>query len=144
MHLTVSLDDLPRLIFIDNIDDHRLALTIGDIDNGKDLFQMLVGILTKGIVILYGRGTQTVQLDSLGSEEVAFMTRKFANVGIRLSIDMISIGSVPRKQNIVYDLIDAEYPNVLTSYRLRLSDASKDIVIGFELILAHAMSPPRM
>lgn len=131
MSINVSLEDLPRLVFSDNVHDKKLALKLNNISDSKDLFQFLVDLLTKGIILLYGDGIPRVSLDRLGMVEISFLKRKLSNAGVDLMIDVkerdpnIMLGVV-----FIFDDTNTE----LKSYKMRITDMFKHIYIGFDLI----------
>ena len=137
MALSVGIDGFPQLVFVDNKDDRRLDLTLSGIDTAQDLFQFFVNLLTRGIVILYGRddGTRTVHLDSLDEAQMAFLVRKFRNIGVVLSIDVEAFddvdGSRPKKLGAVFEVDDSRRHDV-SGYALKLSDVRRTITVQFK------------
>ncbi len=133
MSLSVSVEDLPRLIFVDNKNDCRLALTIGQgIDDSRELFQFLVDILTKGIVLLYGSGGPSVQLDALTATEIKVLTRKLNNAGIALTVD-VTPRDARTKLGVSFEVSDPRLENDLSAYRLKLTDVTRTISVGFQI-----------
>ena len=128
--LDVSLDDLPRLVFVDNSRDMKLALTMDNVENSRDLFQFLVNLLTRGIVLLYGRGSQSVSLDTLGAVEIETLKRKLSNAGIELLIDITD--SMSQQLGVVF-LVDEDNSGDLGAYRMRITDSRNQIHVGFRI-----------
>ena len=85
MHiLDVELDvkDLVEFIFQRNINNAILELSLGGIENTKDLFFFILDLFCKGLVLMYGNGENRVELQSLTQEQFAYMREKLECAGI--------------------------------------------------------------
>ena len=128
MSLTVAVADLPYLVFIDNVKNFKMDLTI-ELLTARDLFEFLVDLLTKGIVILFGKEKKSVELNALGAEEMEIVYKKLSNAGIELIVDI----SPPAPDLGVHFRMLHPDTAALSSYRLVMNDANRSVSIGFGL-----------
>lgn len=133
MSITIALDDLPKLIFFDNINDKKLSLILDNLSDAKELFQFLVTILTKGIVLLFGKGSSTVSLDTLGQQELTTLKKKLGNAGIKLLIEFEERDSAV-DVGVVFITNEESEPHRLEDYKMRITDVYKHIYVSFDFI----------
>ena len=133
--MEVSAEDFPRLVFIDNKNDVRLCMNIeSSINTARELFEFLVDILVKGIVLLYGDETSRVDLGKLGPKELSVISQKLANAGITLLVD-VNDQDVKLPPGVAFEIKQGCSEDSLESYRLRIADAAnKTTRVGFSLL----------
>jgi hypothetical protein len=129
--LSCGIDLFPKLVFVDNKDDRRLDVTLNGVETAEDLFQFFVNLLTRGIVMLYGQGTQSVQIDNLDDDQLAFLVRKFRNLGVLLKIDVKE--QAPASLGAVF-VVDKDKANDISGYTLKLTDVRRSILVNFSWI----------
>lgn len=138
MNVQVGIDDFPKFMFLDNINDAKISIQLGDsnVKTAKDLFFFFVDLLIKGIVLLFGGGEKSVLIDDLSHDDIKLLVKKFANIGLALNVDITprtkSPGEVPApEKNIVYELCEGGTDDRLEAYRLRLLNAASTIRVSF-------------
>ena len=129
MSLSVAVSDLPYLVFVDNVRDFKMDLTI-ELLTARDLFEFLVDLLTKGIVLLFGNSKNSVELNALGPDEMAIVHKKLGNAGIELIVDLSD--AVPER-GVRFKMVDPDAA-ALASYRLVMNDANRSVAVGFRIL----------
>lgn len=80
------VDDLAKFMFKDNINNTIIELSLGGVENNKDLFCFFVDLLCKGLVILYGKDSR-VEIDELNMNDFTIVKNKMRLAGIDVLLD---------------------------------------------------------
>jgi hypothetical protein len=83
--MNIEVDDLAKLMFLDNTQDARLELSLGGIEHNKDLFYFCLDLFCKGLVFLFGSNNR-VELDKLNEEQFGIVRKKMGNAGIDVQL----------------------------------------------------------
>jgi hypothetical protein len=136
----MSLNDFPKLVFVSNKDDAKIQFSLGDNHNLKtahDLFFFFVDLLIKGIVLLFAQGdegSRSVVIGDLSAENIELLKRKFANIGVVLTVEAVPNEGDPPKARIMYELSDQAGGDVLENYRMKLVDVACTYFVRFKMM----------
>ena len=86
-NLDMSVNDLAEFVFIKNVNDSRLNLSLEGIEDTYDLFCFCVDLLCKGLVLLYGNNGR-VEIDDMSADNLTHISKKMKNAGILLSLSI--------------------------------------------------------
>lgn len=85
--LDLNVDDLATFIFRENPSDRPFDLALVGIETSKELFFFMLDMLCKGLVLLFGDGSTSVDLAQVTHEQFLEACRKLACAGIRVTLD---------------------------------------------------------
>lgn len=89
-HIEIEIDNLVDIIFLKNKNNAIIELTLGGIEDNKDLFYFCLDLFCKGLVILFGDNTNSVIVNSIEMEQFAVIKKKMHNAGIDVTLDIIN------------------------------------------------------
>lgn len=74
-----------------------------DCDTIQDLFEKLVLLFKDGLVYFYGDNNKKINLESLSSEQIAFINRYFHSFRINVNFKVVSIKDIENYENEILD-----------------------------------------
>ena len=86
IQIDMQVDDFATFMFKENTNNARIELSLGGVENNKDLFCFFVDILCKGLVILYGKDNK-IQIDDLTIHEFEMIKNKMLLAGIQVTLE---------------------------------------------------------
>jgi hypothetical protein len=103
-HLEVDMhvNDLAEFMFTKNTNNALIELSLGGIENNKDLFFFCLDLFCKGLVILYGTDNR-VNLDSITMEQFGDIKNKMELAGIQVNLELTAL---PENENTTISLIE--------------------------------------
>lgn len=130
----LDVPELARILFERNPRDFPVEFSLVGAESSKDLFLVLLDILTRGIVHTFGGRAQRVQIDRLDVSDFALVQRKMANAGVRVRMDVRETppGAPLGINRAEIDEYPADLP--LGDYRFVLTGARTQFLLGFELL----------
>lgn len=87
LNVELEVDELAKVLFIDNVNDSLIYLSLGGIENNKDLFYFCLDIFCKGLVLMFGSSNR-VDLESLTLEQFEIVRKKILNAGINVKLNV--------------------------------------------------------
>lgn len=87
MNMTIEIEALAKIMFIDNVNDAQIELSLGGIENNKDLFYFCLDLFCKGLVLLFGSNNR-VELDKLSIEQFEVVRKKMENAGVNVKLKL--------------------------------------------------------
>lgn len=90
LNVDMHIDNLAHFMFIRNINNALVELSLGGIENNKDLFYFCLDLFCKGLVLLFGKDGK-VSIDSLILDDFIQVKRKMALAGIDVKLDIYKI-----------------------------------------------------
>jgi hypothetical protein len=87
MNMTIEIEALAKIMFIDNINDAQIELSLGGIESNKDLFYFCLDLFCKGLVLLFGSNNR-VELDKLSIEQFEVVRKKMGNAGVDVKLKL--------------------------------------------------------
>ena len=85
--MTIEIDALSKIMFIDNVNDAQIELSLGGIESNKDLFYFCLDLFCKGLVLLFGSNNR-VELDKLSIEQFEIVRKKMGNAGVDVKLKL--------------------------------------------------------
>lgn len=136
--METTIERLPSLLFVENRDDVKLALTFErGVDSARDMFLLLVDLMSKGIVLLFGNGGSSVSLNTLSGEDVGLIARKFMNAGVRMAVETEPLSDAELaagfKPHVGFETVPGVDPGRLEAYRMLIVESGRRIAVAFSL-----------
>lgn len=97
----MHVDDLAEFLFLKNVNNVSVELSLGGIENNKDLFFFCLDLFCKGLVFLYGEGTKSVTIDKLTEKQFQYIQNKMLCAGIHVNLVVFPL-------DIELDVVDTE------------------------------------
>lgn len=136
-HVDMHVDDLATFMFLKNKNNAIVELSLGGIENNKDLFFFCLDLLCKGLVLLYGEnGRVDVEILTLDSFKLIEKKMALAGIHVKLHIESIAIDPTEECVNAInLDDINLQSDNeLLTDYVFKMKMDSIIYNIAFELV----------
>lgn len=83
----MHINDLADFIFIKNVNDSIIQLSLNGVEDMKDLFYFCLDLFCKGLVILFGQDNK-VEVEIITLEQFMLLRKKMANAGININLNI--------------------------------------------------------
>lgn len=112
----IEVDELARFLYSHNKQDSVIELSLGGIEDNKDLFYFCLDLFCKGLVMLFGDNNKLV-INDISLDQFESIKKKMGNAGIKVDLDIIQTQSTPDgkfdEDDLPSDLpLTALYPNI--------------------------------
>ena len=87
LNIQMHIDYFADFMFVKNINNAIIDLTLPTVDNNKDMFFFLVDLICKGLILLYGINNK-VDLDSLKIDDFVYIQKKLNLAGINVDLNI--------------------------------------------------------
>jgi len=87
LFVDMDVSDFADFMFKRNVNDSIIELTLGGVENTKDLFCFLVDLLCKGLVLMFGHENR-VEVDSLTQDDFLLVKKKMALAGVEVILSL--------------------------------------------------------
>ena len=87
LYMDMHVDYFAEFMFLKNINNAIIELTLPEIENNKDMFFFLVDVICKGLVLLFGRDNK-VELGDITLDNFRVVQQKMELAGIRVHLDV--------------------------------------------------------
>jgi hypothetical protein len=99
LNVDMHINDLASFMFIKNKNNAIIELSLGGIQNNKDLFFFCLDLFCKGLVHLFGDNGK-VHVDQLTMEQFAIVKQKMSLAGIDVILNIIRL---PKDIHVEYE-----------------------------------------
>lgn len=128
----MHINDLAEFMFIKNIDDKKMMLSLNCVEDNKDLFYFLLDLFCKGLVHMFGRDNH-VNVHELSMEDFEKVKKKMRNAGIVITLDVVVRQEQMASGVNIQDLERVGCNLPLEKYKFVLTAEAVEYVIHFEL-----------
>lgn len=139
--IELEIDELANFMFIRNENNVVLELSLGGIENNKDLFFFLLDLFCKGLVLMFGNGTNSVDVDTITYENFISIKEKMACAGIQVNMEYypndISLNQDNLSKKVVIntdEINEASDNKALNEYIFKLYSLKNQYIISFSLV----------
>jgi hypothetical protein len=139
----MHIDELAKFLFTENVNNVTIELSLGGIENNKDLFFFCLDLFCKGLVLLYGEGSKRVSIDTITEEQFKHIKSKMLCAGVKvdLSIYPLDIDVDVRTDDNksisilnIEELNDAPSNKALQEYEFKLINHDIMYIVNFNLV----------
>lgn len=111
----IEVNELARFLYTDNNQDAVIELSLGGIEDNKDLFYFCLDLFCKGLVMLFGDNNKLV-INNITTEQFESIKRKMGNAGIQVDLAVLTFDrkiDIHDDDGLPEDLpASALYPNI--------------------------------
>jgi hypothetical protein len=137
----MDVNEFAEFVFVKNVNDVLVELSLGGVENNLDLFCFLVDLMCKGLVFLFGGPSKKVILDSISMQDFEKIRHKMSLAGIKINLNL-----QPNDSNmpVCMNVADfAQFPpnDPLESYKFKLTTLAYLFVISFEIVRLPEVAP---
>ena len=137
----LEIDELANFMFKRNDNNVVLELSLGGIENNKDLFYFILDLFCKGLVMMFGNETNSVDVDTITFDNFLSIKEKMLCVGIQVNMEHypndipLNDENISKRAIINTDEInEAEDNKPLNEYIFKLYSLKNQYIISFSLI----------
>lgn len=137
----LEIDELANFMFKRNDNNVVLELSLGGIENNKDLFYFILDLFCKGLVLMFGDGTNSVDVDTITYDNFLAIKEKMACAGIQVNMEhypndiQLNADNISKRAIINTDEIaEAEDNKPLNEYVFKLFSLKNQYIISFTLV----------
>jgi hypothetical protein len=137
----LEIDELANFMFKRNDNNVVLELSLGGIENNKDLFYFILDLFCKGLVMMFGNETNSVDVDTITFDNFLSIKEKMLCAGIQVNMEHypndipLNDENMSKRAIINTDEInEAEDNKPLNEYIFKLYSLKNQYIISFSLI----------
>jgi hypothetical protein len=140
----LEVSELAEFMFKRNENNVVLELSLGGIENNKDLFYFILDLFCKGLVMMYGNESNSVDVDTITYENFMTIKEKMLCAGININmehypndieLDDGEVLEMSKRTIINIDEINEAPDNkLLNEYVFKLLTLKNQFIIAFNLI----------
>jgi hypothetical protein len=137
----LEIDELANFMFKRNDNNVVLELSLGGIENNKDLFYFILDLFCKGLVMMFGNETNSVDVDTITFDNFLSIKEKMLCAGIQVNMEHypndipLNDENISKRAIINTDEInEAEDNKPLNEYIFKLYSLKNQYIISFSLI----------
>lgn len=140
----MEVSDLADFMFKSNVNNVVLELSLGGIENNKDLFFFILDLFCKGLVLMFGGEDNSVDVDTITMDNFNIVKEKMLCAGININmafypndIDLQDgeVVEMSKRALLNLDEINASPDNKpLDEYVFKLLTIKNQFVISFNLL----------
>ena len=90
LNVDMHINDLAFFMFLKNVNNAIIELSLGGIQNNKDLFFFCLDLFCKGLVHLFGQNGK-IHVDQITQEQFEMVKNKMALAGINVILKIIQL-----------------------------------------------------
>lgn len=132
----MEIEDFADFMFIRNTDNKPLEVSMGGLDNNKDMYFFCLDLFCKGLVLLFSNDGHSVAVEELSQDDFNLVKTKMACAGINVHLEVkqtvlenLNDGSLTNLKDI--DMQDDNMP--LENYKFELNTYPYKYIISFSL-----------
>jgi hypothetical protein len=135
----MQIQDLAEFMFLRNVNNVSIELSLGGIESNKDLFYFLLDLFCKGLVLMFGNGN-SVDIDTLNEQNFMQIREKLLCAGLEVTLNMYpsdiegdEFEATPASINL-QEIETAEENKPLNEYEFKVTNKYMIYVVSFNLI----------
>ena len=132
LYVDMEVDDFAQFVFLRNVNDAAIELSLGGVENNKDLFCFMVDLLCKGLVLMFGSDNR-VEVESLTLDDFGRLKKKLACAGINVHLSVTQNSESDIIGINMHELNDIPDESPLSDFTLKLTSITFIYHIKFSL-----------
>lgn len=144
LDVEMHVNDLAEFIFLKNVNDSIVYLTLNGLEDTKDLFFFCLDLFCKGLVLLYGNAENKVNLDDITMDMFNTIRKKLRNAKIDIILDIYQDIASGDEDNASASSLNLQHieelPNALPlrEYDFILRSKKQVFSIKFDMLMSDA------
>lgn len=140
LDVNMEVNDLAEFMFVKNVNNVSLELSLGGIENNKDLFCFVLDLFCKGLVLMFGADGKSVNIEDITMDNFQMLSEKMICAGIHVNLQMFPAdisdeNGQPQRAMLNLDEINtASEHQPLESYEFKVQNASHTYIVSFNLV----------
>jgi hypothetical protein len=140
LDVEMQINDLAEFMFTKNVNNVVIDLCLGGIQNNKDLFYFCLDLFCKGLVIMFGNGSNSVDIEDLTADNFALIREKMLCAGVVVKLvalpsDIDDMEGNPVKASLNFDEINASGDNLpLSQYEFKVTNKLMLYIVSFSIV----------
>lgn len=140
----LQVDELAEFMFVRNENNVVLDLSLGGIENNKDLFFFILDMFCKGLVLMFGDGGNSVDIDAITYDNYLQIKEKMMCAGINVNLsyypsdiefdDGTTVEMSKRAILNLDEINDAPDNKPLEEYVFKILTIKNQFIVSFNLI----------
>lgn len=138
--VNMQVNDLAEFMFVKNINNVVLDLSLGGIENNKDLFCFFLDLFCKGLVMMFGNGSNSVSIEDITLDNFQQLKEKMLCAGISTNLqvfpaDIPDESEQPQRAMLNLDEINATTDDkALDQYEFKVTNTQNTYIVSFNLV----------
>jgi len=87
VHADMHIDKFADFLFLRNVHDKKVELSLGGVQNQKDFFFFLLDLFCKGLILLHGDDRRVI-IENLTMDDFGLVKKKMYLAGIDVHLDV--------------------------------------------------------
>ena len=136
LDIEMTIEDLAEMIFVKNVSNVPIEISMGGIENNKDMFYFCLDLFCKGLIILFSKDGKSVSIEELTFEDFRVVQSKMSCAGIRVTLDMQVASNEVSQNKTLTNLHDTENEDdhkPLEDYKFILNTNPYQFTVSFSL-----------
>lgn len=138
MEVEMHINDLAEFMYLKNINDAKVEMSLGGIEDTKDLFFFCLDLFCKGLVLLFGTAERKVSIQDISLDQFQVIKKKLGNAGIAVTLEVfedIDMGDEAQVPGFNIQEIESNPPLPhLKDYNFRVRFSNTVYQIVFDLV----------
>jgi hypothetical protein len=135
----MQIEHLAEFMFTKNTNNAKLQLSLGGLENNKDLFFFCLDIFCKGLVLMFGNGGNSVNVEDITMENFNSIREKMlcAGIDVKLKTYPADIDEDNKIQQPAINLDEINHANddiPLHEYEFKLTNPTLIYIISFNIV----------
>lgn len=135
----MKIDHLAEFMFTKNTNNAQLQLSLGGIENNKDLFFFCLDIFCKGLVLMFGNGSNSVNVEDITMDNFSAIREKMlcAGIDVKLTVYPADIDDENPVQQPAINLDDINSNDndlPLQEYEFKVTTPTMIYIISFNIV----------
>lgn len=136
LDVEMEVEDFADFMFIKNVDNKPLEVSMGGLENNKDMYCFCLDLFCKGLVLMFSKDGKSVSIEDLTFDDFQLAKRKMACAGINVSLDILPSSFDDIKSGHLTNLKDIDEQNdnlPLEDYKFILHTLPYKYIVSFSI-----------
>ena len=132
----MEVEDFAEFMFLRNTDNKPLEVSMGGLDNNKDMYYFCLDLFCKGLVMLFSSNGKSVSVEELSHDDFNLVKTKMACAGINVFLEVAQTSHEDLNNGSLTNLKDIDMlgDNMsLETYKFILNTIPYKYIISFSL-----------
>lgn len=136
LDVEMEIEDFAEFMFVKNIDNIPLEVSMGGLENNKDMYYFCLDLFCKGLVLLFSKDGKSVAVEELSLDDFERVKKKMSCAGINVALQVLPITEHDLNDGSLTNLkeIDQQGDNEpLENYKFILNTNPYKYIVSFSI-----------